>query len=359
MRLIPLAILCAFTGITYWVGATFFTARIEQDINTRSNEALANYQPSIQAMTDGRDVTLTGKVIDEHSREEALNTVDSLWGVRATRDSLAIMGPYNVHGSYQEGGNLIVDGSVYDALDNQIIKDTIAPITAISSLETDARPMTDSGAKLALATGAIVALKKGEMWIDEDQLKITGEAYDQQSKDAIEQELKDQQAMIAPLRLVTNITALTPEPAPISLSQNCLALSSNAGETHQTILFDVDSDVVSSHYHDAIQSLVALVNECSLEVNGSVVVEAHADQDGSENYNFDLSQRRATQVSNLLRSYGLDDSQFASFSFGETRPVASNENNTDKSYNRRVEVRFINDSTNVPEQQFSSSYIAE
>lgn len=340
MRLIPLAILCALVGVTYWFGATAYTDRIEQDIAARTNEAIETYKPAVALEVDGRDVTLTGKVRDEHSRNDALQTVDSVWGVRATRDSLGIMDPYSVYGKYSKGDQFFIDGTVDSKLVDGRVQEAISPIPAVTNLTTSARPLINGGGKVALAAGAVAMMNRGEMWIDEEKLKVTGEVDSQAQKAHIENFLESQQDIIDPLTLIADISA----PAAPTVPAQCLALAGKP-ETTETILFDVDSDIIKDMYTSPLQDLVDLVHACAGDQPGNVIVEAHADQDGSEDYNFGLSQRRADQVTQQLLQHGLDSQHIASFAFGETRPVASNETHYDKSFNRRVEVRFITGSS--------------
>ena len=337
MRAIPIAILCALVGVTYWIGATFFTNKIEQDITARSNSAIAAYKPAIDLEVDGRDVTLTGKVRDRETRDSAIETVDSVYGVRATRDSLGIMDPYYVHGSYTDRSRFFVDGTVMDREKaNATLTETIAPLEAVSSLNTGARPLENSGAKIALAAGAVSLLNTGEFWIDEEKVRITGEAPDQQTKAAIEQRLINQKAMIDPLALVTEINISAP-----TISSRCLAIDGNGLD--EVVLFEIDSDHVKDEFMPPLANMIDLTHECV----GNVIVEAHADHDGDEEYNFRLSQRRADNVTQLLVQEGLDSTKVSSFAYGETRPVASNETREEKSYNRRVVVRFIPEYTDT------------
>ena len=72
-----------------------------------------------------------------------------------------------------------------------------------------------------------------------------------------------------------------------------------------------------------------------------ILIEAHADQDGSEQYNEALSNRRANAVANALTDMGVADARIHTFAYGETRPIASNETTSDKTYNRRVELQYV------------------
>ena len=245
------------------------------------------------------------------------------------------MDPYYVHGSYTDRSRFFVDGTVMDReRANATLAETIAPLESVSSLNTGARSLQNSGAKIALAAGAVSLLNTGEFWIDEEKVRITGEAPDQQTKEAIEQRLRNQQAMIDPLALVTEIDVTA-----VTISSRCLAIEGNGLD--EVVLFEIDSDYVKDEFVPPLASMIDLTREWI----GNIVVEAHADHDGDEDYNFQLSQRRAESVTQILLQEGLDSNMVSSFAYGETRPVASNETREEKSFNRRVVVRFIPEPT--------------
>jgi len=357
MRMLPLAILCALLGLTYWVGATALTNTIEQDIETRTNAAIKPYQNTVDLVVDGRDVTLTGKVPDAQTRKEALHQVDSVFGVRATRDSLSLMEAFDLYANFQNGQNLSSKGTV-DDLTLSAIKRHFTPPSDYSELQTDAQPLPLGAEKIALASDAIAKMDQAELWMDKDQLKITGSAPDQQTKTEIEQGLQNQSDLIDPLKLLTDISVPILQLASAPEQSYCLPTDGIQAENfvNEVLLFAVDSDVVEPDYHQTVQQFADRYRECINTAQATVIIEAHADHDGSENYNFELSQRRANNVVSLLASFGLNAAQLETFAYGETRPVASNEATTEKSYNRRVEVRYISDSST---QQFFSTNSAE
>lgn len=84
---------------------------------------------------------------------------------------------------------------------------------------------------------------------------------------------------------------------------------------------------------------VALVFQ---EFDRSLVdVDGHTDSDGSEEFNLDLSQRRAMAVANYIASRGVDGRRFLVNGFGESQPIASNDTPDGKARNRRVEIRIV------------------
>ncbi len=77
----------------------------------------------------------------------------------------------------------------------------------------------------------------------------------------------------------------------------------------------------------------------------SVTIEGHTDSVGAEEYNRDLSERRAASVKSYLVGQGVASSRVTSTGLGEGSPVAGNESATGRQQNRRVEVIIANAQT--------------
>lgn len=69
-----------------------------------------------------------------------------------------------------------------------------------------------------------------------------------------------------------------------------------------------------------------------------VTIAGHTDAIGSNEYNRDLSQRRADSVKSYLMSRGIDGNRMRTIGYGEERPVATNETPAGRAENRRVEI---------------------
>lgn len=69
-------------------------------------------------------------------------------------------------------------------------------------------------------------------------------------------------------------------------------------------------------------------------------VAGHADNRGSEPYNYDLSMRRARAVAEALRDAGANLPDIWSVGFGESLPLYENSSPINMAYNRRVEFLF-------------------
>jgi OOP family OmpA-OmpF porin len=77
------------------------------------------------------------------------------------------------------------------------------------------------------------------------------------------------------------------------------------------------------------------LNRCP---NVPMEIDGHTDSIGAEDYNQGLGQRRAEAVKSYLVSKGLRANRLTARSFGETRPVASNDTEEGRQTNRRVEL---------------------
>ncbi|MCC4222466.1 OmpA family protein [Vibrio campbellii] len=72
--------------------------------------------------------------------------------------------------------------------------------------------------------------------------------------------------------------------------------------------------------------------------DGPIMVDGHTDSTGPQSYNQALSLQRALTVTNTLVADGLDKDRIVIRSFGESKPIASNESSEGRAENRRAEV---------------------
>ncbi|MDZ4673530.1 MAG: OmpA family protein, partial [Gemmatimonadota bacterium] len=104
------------------------------------------------------------------------------------------------------------------------------------------------------------------------------------------------------------------------------------------LLYDFDSDVVKP---DARANLRELAASLGKYPNTDLVIIGHTDQVGSYTYNQSLSERRARAAATYLITVGVDGGRLATHGLGETEPVASNDSESGRAANRRVEVAIF------------------
>jgi peptidoglycan-associated lipoprotein len=105
----------------------------------------------------------------------------------------------------------------------------------------------------------------------------------------------------------------------------------------RTVYFEYDSSEVRSEFIPLINAHGRLLASDS---SRRVVLEGHADERGSREYNIALGERRAISVRRLLLGSGASSSQIRVLSYGEERPVMLGHDESSWSKNRRVEIRY-------------------
>ena len=72
-----------------------------------------------------------------------------------------------------------------------------------------------------------------------------------------------------------------------------------------------------------------------------LIIEGHTCSVGNEDYNRDLSKRRAETIRKLMiEKFHLHPSQIVAQGFGEARPITDNGNFQGRQFNRRVEFKI-------------------
>jgi outer membrane protein OmpA-like peptidoglycan-associated protein len=100
------------------------------------------------------------------------------------------------------------------------------------------------------------------------------------------------------------------------------------------LMFEFDSDVVRG---DARTNLDALARSVDKYDKSDLMIVGHTDDVGTRAYNQDLSERRANSAARYLHSQGVTR-RIATRGLGEDEPVASNDSDSGRRRNRRVEV---------------------
>ncbi|MBU2039294.1 MULTISPECIES: peptidoglycan-associated lipoprotein Pal [Oceanospirillaceae] len=128
-----------------------------------------------------------------------------------------------------------------------------------------------------------------------------------------------------------------------SAGVNGEALEAEANEAQaalreQTVFyFDFDQSTLKSEGKAALMAHAAFL---AANPAASVVLEGHADERGTVEYNLALGERRSMTVRRFLMANGANGSQLKVVSFGEERPVMMGHDEGSYAKNRRVEVKY-------------------
>jgi outer membrane protein OmpA-like peptidoglycan-associated protein len=101
------------------------------------------------------------------------------------------------------------------------------------------------------------------------------------------------------------------------------------------LMFGVDKSELSEI---SKQNLIQLAETLKKYEETNILVEGHTDNTGAEDYNMDLSRRRAYSVEDFLTSSGIAKKRMEITAYGEMQPAATNDTDAGRQENRRVEV---------------------
>ncbi|MFT6378355.1 MAG: outer membrane protein OmpA-like peptidoglycan-associated protein, partial [bacterium] len=108
------------------------------------------------------------------------------------------------------------------------------------------------------------------------------------------------------------------------------------------VYFDTNRSTIKPISFDILDAVHGVLDS-HLEI-AQVEVQGHTDSDGGEEYNLDLSQRRADAVREYLIQRGIDSTRLISRGFGEGMSIQPNTTAAGKADNRRVEFHILGQS---------------
>jgi peptidoglycan-associated lipoprotein len=104
------------------------------------------------------------------------------------------------------------------------------------------------------------------------------------------------------------------------------------------IYFDFDQSTIRAEYREVLNGHAAYL---AANPGARIVLEGHADERGTREYNMALGERRGNSVSRYLVVQGVSVDAIEVVSFGEERPVNEGHDEASWSENRRVEIRYV------------------
>jgi outer membrane protein OmpA-like peptidoglycan-associated protein len=104
------------------------------------------------------------------------------------------------------------------------------------------------------------------------------------------------------------------------------------------ITFDFDSSTLKPQFTPILDNVAQTLTQYNQTV---VEVAGHTDNVGTDSYNQALSERRANAVAAYLGSRGVMQQRMITVGAGESRPIASNDTESGRAQNRRVEITLV------------------
>ena len=130
----------------------------------------------------------------------------------------------------------------------------------------------------------------------------------------------------------------TTQPAPQTVVTAPDPLDDPAGVlASRVIYFDYDSSEVRAEDQALVE---AHANYLAQNPGRQVLLEGHADERGSREYNVALGERRALAVGRLMQLLGVSDTQMRTVSYGEENPADGRHDEAAWAANRRVVLNY-------------------
>ena len=205
---------------------------------------------------------------------------------------------------------------------NAIATATITLLLASACATDDPNRRTKTGAAIGAITGAIVgnqSSSKNGKYVGAVVGALTGAAVGNYM-DKQQRELEERLAAERREGKVT-LTRLDEETIRLDVSSE--------------VSFAINSADLQRNFRDSLNTMADVIGDYD---KTAVHVIGHTDSTGTDSYNQQLSEKRATAVTRYLTRTGVDRERMRFSGRGETKPIANNDTSSGRSRNRRVEI---------------------
>lgn len=105
----------------------------------------------------------------------------------------------------------------------------------------------------------------------------------------------------------------------------------------RVVYFDFDSNVVKEEFRPVVAAHAKYISQ-----NGraKMIIQGHADERGSREYNLALGQRRSDAVKQMMTVLGAEGVRVETVSFGEEKPAVAGTSESAFAQNRRAEIVY-------------------
>lgn len=184
---------------------------------------------------------------------------------------------------------------------------------------------TKRGALIGAAIGAAAGLLSGDSAVERRQHAMVGAGIGALAGGSIGA-YQDRQE--AELRRATAGTGVD-----VSRDGDVIKLNLPDGVT-----FDFNKTDVKPQFYPALNTIAGTLKEYNQTI---VEVSGHTDSIGTDAVNQRISEQRANSVASYLMGQGVQRERFEIVGMGKRYPIASNDTESGRALNRRVEIRLL------------------
>lgn len=183
---------------------------------------------------------------------------------------------------------------------------------------------TSKGAMIGAASGAVIGLITGDSSRERRERALIGAGVGGLAGAGVGAYMDRQEAKLREQLRGTGVS--------VTRSGDNITLNMPGNITFQT-----DSADLNASFFGVLDSVVLVAKEYD-----KTIIEAagHTDSTGTEQYNQQLSERRAGTVASYLTNRGILAGRVITVGAGEMRPITTNDTAEGRAQNRRVELTF-------------------
>lgn len=338
------------------VSIIFGTSRIENDIERRTTGLLAaNGLNGVVVEVSGTSVELQGTIGESPTEEEIFAAVGRLRGVTSVGGKLWVVADAGYAEEVVVGDpieitwdatSVVIVGEISNQERKEFIAETLAapPRTVnVEAFEVNEAIADESdwiGTVLGLAISIRDSVDRGRLFVfpSDKVLVVSGEVDDKLLRNELNDRVNEAASTIG---FAANAAIRVPQDTePPATQEEVEALQDDLDETigGQVIEFEVQSAIITPKGRDLLDQILV-----TLEAAPSIRIEirGHADAQGTEAANMELSKDRTMAVFGYLVAQGQPPDRFDLLWFGESQPIASNDTEEGRARNRRIEFRAL------------------
>jgi outer membrane protein OmpA-like peptidoglycan-associated protein len=343
------------------LGVIFGTRSIERGLQERIEQHLqASNLTGLEVQVEGRDVLVFGDVPNEEHIREVIVYVESLEGVISAETNMRVVIPREpteieilsdpIIVTWDRSAATIVGTASNQENIDAIVESLVGKFGAIDATGltvregvASERDWLSSFLQLAAKMHDLTPIGSVLANPDESLFQVQSEFDTRQERSVARQEVQD----IVSATTFDLISALTYEDAPPPPKEDVVAeLQETINEViggdefidGKIVEFETDSDVITPIGQALLDEILVALRqfpEISMEIAG------HTDDLGPDDYNLDLSRRRAEAVLAYVVANGEPPDRFVVIGYGETRPRVENTTAEDRARNRRIEFKAL------------------
>jgi outer membrane protein OmpA-like peptidoglycan-associated protein len=317
-------------GLLLTMAIPFFAERIPEKLEATARQQFQQQRmPWVQLDVQERDLTLSGNAPNPLAYQQALQTAQSVRGVRHVINHMTprIISPYTLTIDWNNQ-QLVVEGFLPDETSYQAMSKQVAKLYG----------KDQTLGKLQLANGNPAGwndlldtlltqtqqLERAHIDITDQNVSVSGKTSTTTLREQFSQALEPfkQQGYVMNLHLVAGDSA----------AQAC---QQKFNELLQTpLLFESGGTRI---HQDSQALLNKLAETATLCPKANITVAGHTDNQGSHTTNLKLSEQRALTVASWLFQEGIETSRINAIGYGSSHPVADNTTEAGRTKNRRIE----------------------